>query len=256
MCQGNRPSFFFRHVKTEDFCSWVFILVHRLYSDKQYIFFDFMLWIPNQLLKNTIHYTWATSAVRNFTKLIKGGNHDDAVGFAFFCRFWDQGHRSSNKPIVYPYEYYIYLCNESCSVRRPAVLRGKKLLTLDIALKFSNNLLFTCHAYRHHWSTTLYHFHWPWLWLGLQSQRRKPIGFIFSCICQLFRMKFDMLLKQLKLNTLVFNDIMEIPAVLLTARKTNNQNNFDVSMHSDGYELIWFKLVMIYTIELYISILV
>ena len=70
-------------------------------------------------------------------------------------------------------------------------------------------------------------------------------------------MKLDMVMNQFKVNVLrlLLNEICqikEITTVFLTA-----SYNFNVGMHSDSYELIWFKLgVMVVTAECYILILV
>ena len=71
-------------------------------------------------------------------------------------------------------------------------------------------------------------------------------------------MKFDVVLKQFKLNILrllIWGRVLEtreITAVLLTASK-----NFSIGMQSDVYESIWLKLgVMTHAIVLYILILV
>ena len=61
---------------------------------------------------------------------------------------------------------------------------------------------------------------------GSQTRRKsKPVGFIILHTISLFRMKFDMVLKQFKLNILIsllviVGETKEITAVLLTASKT------------------------------------
>ena len=136
------------------------------------------------------------------------------------------------------------LCNELCSaVRLPWQNTFK---TLDITRKLSNHFFFhACHGYRHHLHTILYRFHWSWACLGSQGQRKiKPIGFIFSHTFHLIRMKFDVVIKQFKLNTL------RVRLLLSMIYENNNccftdsmkKNPFNIRMHLDVYKLIWFKL--------------
>ena len=101
-------------------------------------------------------------------------------------------------------------------------------------------------------STVLYHFHWPSPCLGSQGQRKtwfsrtffnwsgwnlmwcwsSPVG---TPVCY-----FEV----------TFNDTRETTAVLLIASK-----KLDVCLHSDIYESIWFKhVMMIDAVELYIVI--
>ena len=91
---------------------------------------------------------------------------------------------------------------------------------------------------------------------GSQGQCKSK-SLIFSHMFPLIRIKFDLVLKQFKLNIVIlFLSEMywnkKKTAVLFTGSK-----NFNVGMHSDVYELIWFRFSMITdTIVLYILILV
>ena len=69
-----------------------------------------------------------------------------------------------------------------------------------------------------------YQFHWPLLWLGSQDQlKAKPVWFIIFLTSPLIMMKFNVVLKQFKLNilTLLLSEIYgtkEITAVPLTVK--------------------------------------
>ena len=113
-------------------------------------------------------------------------------------------------------------------------------------------------CFRHHWPLPFCTTHTDHdLCWGSQGQRKAKLGYIFSNTFQLIRMRFDMMLKQFKLNIPIlfwvgFSETRQISAVLLTA-----SINFNIGMLSDVCGLIWFKHgMMIDTIVVYILILV
>ena len=84
------------------------------------------------------------------------------------------------------------------SVRREC----KKLWLWTLHANFLTKFFHTCHAHRH---MKFYHFNPPWLkgdhGCGSQNKRKtRPLGFVFWQTFQLIRMKFNMVLKQFKLN--------------------------------------------------------
>ena len=97
-------------------------------------------------------------------------------------------------------------------------------------------------------STILYHFHWPCpcrVGGGSKGQcNAKPTGFIFSHTFHLIGRKFDVMMKQFKLDILrlLFSKITwnkrKKLFILQTASKI-----FKVAMHLDAYEWIWFRLL-------------
>ena len=91
------------------------------------------------------------------------------------------------------------LCNESCSSVLPSCVA--KTLTLDITRKLFNQIFYTCHADMHYYSYTT--FIDIALTRGSQGQHKaKHICFIFSHSFDLVRIKFDVTIKQFKLNIL------------------------------------------------------
>ena len=79
----------------------------------------------------------------------------------------------------------IYVMSDVCRIGWQAGPPSCVAKTLDMAwhTNFSTKFFHTCHAYRHH--------------------KAKSLGLIFSHSFQLIKMKFDMELKQLKLNILI-----------------------------------------------------
>ena len=83
------------------------------------------------------------------------------------------------------------------------------------------NILHTCHACRHHWLVPFY-ITFNVLIVSKVLLKAKPIHSIVLHTFQLIRMKFDLMLKQFRLNILTlfwvrFNVAGEINAVLQTA---------------------------------------
>ena len=109
-----------------------------------------------------------------------------------------------------------------------------------LCANFSTKLFHTCHAYRDHGLLPFY-ITFADLdpgWNSQGQQRAKPLVFIFSHTFQMIKMKFDLLLKQFRLNVPIlfwarFLGTREITAVILTVPK-----NFIVGMHLDIYETI------------------
>ena len=146
-----------------------------------------------------------------------------------------------------------------------------KTLTLDIThklLDITHKLFYQICSYLLFMSTIDFYHFIPLTDLGLawcsQGQCKANLtGFIFSDTFHLIRIKFDVVMKQFKLNIwgyfwLRFPETRGIPAAFcflfffVTASKT-----FIVGVHLDVYKLIWFKLgMMIDTIVLYVLILV
>ena len=131
-----------------------------------------------------------------------------------------------------------------------------KTLPLDITLQpnCSTKFICTCHAYRHHWlppfHTTFTDLDLTW---GSQSQcEAKAIGFIFSHTFYLIEIKFDVMMKQSKLNilTLLFSKICW--------NKGNNCCFTDcmkkIGMHIEVYKSVWFKLECRYYCTLHFEI--
>ena len=108
-------------------------------------------------------------------------------------------------------------------------------------------------------STIFYHFHWPWPCLGSWGQcKAKLIGFIFLHT-------FHLLLLHSQLFLWGFTILGENFAVLLllffcfcfTCNYLLHQQKYNVGIHSDVYESIWFNLgVTIDTIVFYILMVV
>ena len=190
------------------------------------------------------------------------------VGFFVCCCCHRRHHHHHRHHHHYYYQFVLYfiiidaykiqmdLFNESCSSGRPYCVA--KTLALDIARKLFNKIFFflylTCIYCRHHWLTP---FHWPWPCLRVtRSTQSKPIGFIFSHSVQLTRMKCDVVMKQFKLH------ILRLPLIYWNEGRNCCfadciQENFNVDMHLDVYESIWFRFgLMIDTILLYILIVV
>ena len=72
---------------------------------------------------------------------------------------------------------------------------------------FSTKLIHTCHAHRHHLCIT-FHTTFNDLFVCLESQgqrKAKPVGFILSHTSHLIRMKFDIILKQIRLSILILS---------------------------------------------------
>ena len=149
------------------------------------------------------------------------------------------------------------LCNELCLAGWLAgwLSRVPKTLSLDITRNLFNQFFsYVPSLYYKHQFIPLS------LDLAWESQGQcKSKSLIFSHTFPLIRIKFDLVLKQFKLNIVILflSEMYWIwnkkkSAVLFTGSK-----NFNVGMHSDVYELIWFKFSMIIdTIVLYILILV
>ena len=101
-------------------------------------------------------------------------------------------------------------------------------------------------------ATILCHFKWPWLGFT-RSDENKTYWLLFLHTWEMIRMKFDVVLKQCKLNSL--NTYLNGKLYLI--KGNNLLFYFKVDMHSDVYELIWFQFgMMIDTTELHILILV
>ena len=75
------------------------------------------------------------------------------------------------------------------------------------------------------------------------QQKAKPFGFIFLHTFQLISMKFDMVLKQFKLNSLRFNETWEITALLLTVSKNLNVS-MCLSVYQSGTNLVWWLILL------------
>ena len=90
-------------------------------------------------------------------------------------------------------EYHVELCYDSCSASWPAILCCKK-----------NFFFIYCHADRHHWLLPLYSVFTDLdlVWGSIGQCKAKPNCLIFSHTFCLIRMKFDVVMKQFKLNTL------------------------------------------------------
>ena len=75
-----------------------------------------------------------------------------------------------------------------------------------------------------------------------KSAQSKPLGFIFSRIFQLINMKFEMMLKQFKLNNLIllWNEINGIQ-IIATLFSMTVSENCHIDMCLDVYVPIWFK---------------
>ena len=117
------------------------------------------------------------------------------------------------------------LCNKSCSAGRLAwqKLNRQTFQPIFFFFFFFYN---TCHAYRHHGLLPLYTTFTDLdiCWGSQGNCKAKPLSFNFSHVFQLIRVKFDIVLKLLKLNnmTLVWmrvNVEREIITVLWTASK-------------------------------------
>ena len=134
-----------------------------------------------------------------------------------------------------------------------------KALTLDITYKLFNQFLFIPAMLID--TIDFYHFILLPLTLtlagGHKISAKQNLWAWFSCTFKLIRMKFNMVLKQLKLNTLMFfflarvNEAREITSVLLTVYKKPQ-----TFMNSFGSNLVFKLGMMIDTTELCILILV
>ena len=96
------------------------------------------------------------------------------------------------------------LCSESCSSVWLAILSGKNFNVGYYRQTFQPNFLIPAML-----MVAIHFYHFIPLFLyfdrALWSQgqhKAKPVGFIFSRIFRLIRMKFDVLMKQFKLNIL------------------------------------------------------
>ena len=93
------------------------------------------------------------------------------------------------------------------------------------------------------------------------SGKQNVLASLSHILSQLIMWKFGMVMKQLKLKFLIplFNDIFvirEVTEVSLTLLKKKTNQHFNISLHSDSYKAVWFKLsMMIDTFELYILII-
>ena len=103
---------------------------------------------------------------------------------------------------------WIDLCNESCVFIQPPVHPScvAKTWMLDITCKLFDQIAsyLPYLYYRHHWLLPFYTpFNWPWPCLLVRrSAQSKPLGsfFFFLHTFHVIRMKFNMVLKQFKLN--------------------------------------------------------
>ena len=103
-----------------------------------------------------------------------------------------------------PCEYHTDICVMSCvhPSGRPSCMA--KALMLNIAHKLFNQFFSHLPCLQAPLTSAgLFPFHWSWSCLGSWGQRKaKAIDFIFSHIFHLIRMKFDVVMKQCKLNIL------------------------------------------------------
>ena len=107
-----------------------------------------------------------------------------------------------------PYEYLVDLCIELCLSGRLAGQQAgwpscvAKTLALDITHKLFNLFFpYLPYLYAPLTFTILDQFHWPWHYLGVtRSVQSKTYWCHFHTHFELITMKFDMMLKQLKLN--------------------------------------------------------
>ena len=138
--------------------------------------------------------------------------------------------------------FYVMSC--LCAARWPAVLHSKNFSIGHYAQTVQPKFVHTFHAYRHHWLlpcyTTFTDLEFVW---GSQDEHKvKPIGILFWHTFQLLRIKFDMVMKQFKLN------ILGLPLRKISGNKGNNCSftncikNFNIGMYSEVYKSIWFLL--------------
>ena len=157
-----------------------------------------------------------------------------------------------------PYEYHMDRCmlwvmfGQAASC--PAVcLYVAKTLALYITCKLFCQICYTCQACRRHWLLSIYTaFTNHDFARGTQGQRKaKPIGYIFLHTFQLIRLKFDLVMKQLKLNIL---------RLLLNKSYWNKGNNSCftdyikktlmlacIQMFMNGFDsnLVWWQILLL-----------
>ena len=135
----------------------------------------------------------------------------------------------------------------------PSILAMQKIQCWTLHTNFSTKLFHTRHAFKG--IIDFYHFYTTFTDLDLAWDHKVSTrqNLLTSFSCTLFNWSGGMVLKQFKLNIplLIW---MRLPC---TYCFTDCVKNFNVGMHSDIYQWIWFKLgMMIDTIVLYILILV
>ena len=128
------------------------------------------------------------------------------------------------------------------------VLLGKSLKCWTLSTNYSTKIFHTSHAFWQHWPLP---FHTTFRGLGLESQgqqKAKHLVFIFLHTSQLIRMKFNVMLEQFKLNSLI------LPQNIFFLNWRNNCccAVFRIGIYLDVYRLILFRLGQMI---LYISVL-
>ena len=97
---------------------------------------------------------------------------------------------------------FMDLCNESCSSGQPSSVA--KTFALDVTCKlFSLFFFHGCHTHRYHDLTIYTTFtDLDLAWTSQDQRKEKPTGLVFSHTFQLIRVKFDVVMKLIKLNIL------------------------------------------------------
>ena len=151
-------------------------------------------------------------------------------------------------PCLDPCELRMELCNESCSSRRLAILCGKTFHIGHYPQTFQPNLfnpallLGTIDFY--HYYTTFSFSNLDLAW-GSQDQRKaKLLCFIFLHTCQLIKMKFDIVLKQLNLKLHILILIVLFNEISWKKRKITAISWLHKKCHSwHAFKCLWMDLV-------------
>ena len=133
------------------------------------------------------------------------------------------------------------ICNQSCSIGRPAVLRGENVNVGHYEQIFQPDCFYTRLVNRHHWLLPFYTTFndLDLAWRSKGQRNAKPVGFILLHIFPINGMKLDIMLKQFTLNIPILllseiHETKEITSVLLIALEKKKKKKHLWRWHAFG----------------------